>query len=114
MFIDVCCSGGMSSSLCCNRMAKALIATYPALRTTTEPLSTVMNKRKVSFETYDIVLVYGGINVISDASVYDISELFDVIFIAPQVAFMFPLKQDILTAGHEISTITIGNDDNDY
>lgn len=96
MFIYVCCAGGMSSSLFCMRMVKALKEIYPSLHAMSAPISTAMQKKRTYTEKYDLILTYGGIDLINPSNVFDISELLDVIFVAPQVAYLLPLKQEIL------------------
>ncbi|GHU42846.1 hypothetical protein FACS1894193_08850 [Bacilli bacterium] len=96
MFVYICCAGGMSSSLFCIRMVTALETTYPALKVTSVHLATVMAKEKNFREKYDLILVYGGVDVISSENAFDLNQFIDVILIAPQVAYLLPLKQAIL------------------
>lgn len=96
MFVYICCAGGMSSSLFCIRMVTALETTYPALKVTSAHLATVMAKEKNFREKYDLILVYGGVDVISSENAFDLNQFIDVILIAPQVAYLLPLKQAVL------------------
>ena len=96
MFVYICCSGGMSSSLFCIKMVTALEATYPALKVRSAHLDTVMARETIYREKYDMILIYGGIEIIRPENAFDLNQLIDVILIAPQVAYLLPLKQEIL------------------
>jgi cellobiose-specific phosphotransferase system component IIB len=96
MFVYICCSGGMSSSLFCSRMVTALNETYPALKVKAAHLDTVMARESTYRDKYDLILVYGGVEFIRPENAFDLNQLIDVILIAPQVAYLLPLKQAIL------------------
>ncbi|GAB2023201.1 hypothetical protein RyT2_22750 [Pseudolactococcus yaeyamensis] len=96
MFVYICCAGGMSSSLFCIRMVTVLETAYPGLKVTATHLDTVMAKETTYREKYDLLLVYGGVDVISPENAFELNQLIDVILIAPQVAYLLPLKQAIL------------------
>ena len=96
MFVYICCSGGMSSSLFCIKMVTALEATYPALKVRSAHLDTVMARETIYREKYDMILIYGGIEIIRPENAFDLNQLIDVILIAPQVAYLLSLKQELL------------------
>lgn len=96
MFVYICCSGGMSSSLFCSRMVTALNETYPVLKVKAAHLDTVMARESTYRDKYDLILVYGGVEFIRPENAFDLNQLIDVILIAPQVAYLLPLKQAIL------------------
>lgn len=96
MFIYICCAGGMSSSMFCIRMADAINDIYPSLKATSAHISTVLSNEKGYSEKYDIILIYGGIDIISNSNAYEIGELLDVVFVAPQVSYLLASKQEIL------------------
>ena len=96
MLLYIWCAGGMSSSLVCIKMVTALEATYPALKVRSAHLDTVMARETIYREKYDMILIYGGIEIIRPENAFDLNQLIDVILIAPQVAYLLPLKQEIL------------------
>lgn len=96
MFVYICCAGGMSSSLFCIRMVTALNEMYPALKVTSAHLDTVMSKETTYRDKYDLILVYGGVDVINPENAFELNQFIDVILIAPQVAYLLPLKQVVL------------------
>jgi cellobiose-specific phosphotransferase system component IIB len=77
-------------------MVKALRENYPALRVEAGQISSMLANKRSHAEKYDLVLAYGPIDAIQESEAYDLNELIDVIFVAPQVAYLFPLKQEIL------------------
>lgn len=86
----------MSSSLFCIKMVTALETSYPALKVMSAHLATVMTREKNYREKYDLVLVYGGVDAIRSDNAFDLNQFIDVILIAPQVAYLLPLKLAIL------------------
>lgn len=55
-----------------------------------------MARETIYREKYDLILIYGGIEIIRPENAFDLNQLIDVILIAPQVAYLLPLKQEIL------------------
>lgn len=96
MFIYVGCSGGMTSSMFCQRIVKAIDAAESPLRAVFDSVGTIIRRKKEFEGNYDLVFAYGGINFIEPHNAYDFGTIFDVVFIAPQMRHMTKSKQDIL------------------
>lgn len=96
MFIYVGCAGGMTSSMFCQRIVKAIEQVKSPLTAVFDDVGTVI-KRKKEFEGYyDLVFAYGGINYVTPMNAYDFGTTFDVVFIAPQMRHLTNHKKEVL------------------
>ncbi|MGL4696434.1 PTS sugar transporter subunit IIB [Enterococcus larvae] len=96
MFIYVGCSGGMTSSMFCQRIIKAIEKVNSPLRAVYDDVGTIIRRKKEFEGHFDLVFAYGGINYIEPYNAYDFGTIFDVVFIAPQMRHMTKSKQEIL------------------
>lgn len=96
MFIYVGCAGGMTSSMFCQRIIKAIDSANSPLRAVFDSVGTIIRRKKEFKGNYDLIFAYGGINLIQAYNAYDIGTIFDVVFIAPQMRHMTKSKQEIL------------------
>ncbi|GGC94286.1 PTS sugar transporter subunit IIB [Enterococcus wangshanyuanii] len=94
MFVFIGCAGGGTSSMFCQRIVKA--SEHSTLKTSFDDLESVMRHEKELAAESDIIFAYGGINAIRPQIVYDFTQLFDVVLIAPQVRFMTKAKKELL------------------
>lgn len=96
MFIFVGCAGGGTSSLFCQRMVTEINSNDENLRAVFADIEQVLRKQIAYSTNYDLVFAYGGIDCIRSYNAFDIGQLFDVVFLAPQVKFLLPSKVELL------------------
>ncbi|WP_321383940.1 hypothetical protein [uncultured Enterococcus sp.] len=96
MFIYVGCSGGMTSSMFCQRIVKAIDTVESPLKAVFDDIGTIIRRKKEFEGNYDLIFAYGGINYIQAYNAYDFGTIFDVVFVSPQMRHMTKSKQEIL------------------
>ncbi|MGC6767745.1 PTS sugar transporter subunit IIB [Enterococcus sp. LJL51] len=96
MFIYVGCAGGMTSSMFCQRIVRAIETLKSPLTAVFEDVGTIIRRKKEFEGNYDLVFAYGGIDFISPVNAYDFGTTFDVVFVSPQVRHMTKYKREIL------------------
>lgn len=87
MFIYVGCSGGGTSSIFCQKMANE-ISQQQNLTAVFTDVETVFQQQREYGNAYDLIFVYGGIGAIAHHNAFDFGQLFDMVFVAPQVRFL--------------------------
>ena len=85
MLIYVGCAGGMTSSMFCQRIVKAIQEAHSPLTAAFSDVGTVIRRRQEFEGHYDLVFAYGGIHFITPVNAYDMGTIFDVVFVAPQM-----------------------------
>ncbi|MHC5248081.1 PTS sugar transporter subunit IIB [Enterococcus sp. LJL90] len=96
MFIFVGCAGGGSSSLFCQKIAQHVNEEDQNLTAVALDAFTALAKYKAYGDKYDLIFVYGGINALSASSAFEFGQLFDVVFVAPQVRYLTKEKIRLL------------------
>ena len=80
----------------CQKTVAAITADESALTATFDDVGTVINNRKELGSKFDLVFAYGGIDFISNVTVFEFGTIFDVVFVAPQVRYRTRYKQELL------------------
>lgn len=96
MFIFVGCAGGGTSSMFCQRIAKAINATDPNLTAAFGGVNEVLADPIACIGDHDLMFAYGSIDVVRGYSAFDFGQLFDAILVAPQVKYLTVTKQKIM------------------
>ncbi len=97
MFVYIGCAGGGTSSMLCQRVTKAITDYDENLNAVFDTVSNVFRKQLAYGAHYDLVFAYGGLDDIRSYNAFDYGQLFDVVFAAPQVSYLTPLKQQLLS-----------------
>lgn len=117
MFVYICCAGGATSSLLCEKIKKSAIG---KLKVHLDPILLVASDLKAGkLDDYDIILGYGAASAITDNFVneYNLNKLLDLVLIAPQVRFEINNIQKVMnpynipTEGIDMKTFGYMNGD---
>lgn len=87
MFIFVGCAGGGTSSMFCQRMSKEINQHDQNLTAVFDDVTSVFKRQRAYGDQYDLIFAYGGIDAIRSYNAFDFGQLFDVVLVAPQVAY---------------------------
>lgn len=96
MFIYVGCAGGGTSSMFCKKIVDEINQADENLTAVFDDFASVDRKQNSYGEMYDLVFAYGSIDQIRFDTAFEMGNLFDVVFVAPQVRYLTPKKQEIL------------------
>lgn len=96
MFIYVGCAGGGTSSMFCQRMVKEIQQHDENLRAAFADVQSIAKHAAAYSGAYDLVFAYGGAGEIREYTAFEFGNLFDVVYIAPQVRFMTPALRQLL------------------
>lgn len=97
MLIYICCSGGATSSMFCQRIGEASKKTY-----TVGYILEILPDLDMYLETYELVLAYGPVDIVKESNIKEsgLQEKFTGIWIAPQVRFMAPIIKSYYAQFH--------------
>lgn len=87
MFIFVGCAGGGTSSMFCQRMVHEINQHDQNLTAIFDDVTSVFKRQLAYGDQYDLIFAYGGIDAIRSYNAFDFGQLFDVVMVAPQVAY---------------------------
>ena len=96
MFIYVGCAGGGTSSMFCKKIVDEINQADENLTAVFDDFDSVGRKQNSYGEMYDLVFAYGSIDQIRFDTAFEMGNLFDVVFVAPQVRYLTKKKQEIL------------------
>lgn len=96
MFIFVGCAGGGTSSMFCQKIVKEIDTNDQNMRAAFADVKTIFRQYRAYGDAYDLVFAYGGVEAIKSYNAFEFGNLFDVVFVAPQVRYLTPLKRKLL------------------
>lgn len=94
MIIYVCCAGGTTSSMFCQRLTEA--AKESPLRVTMTDINSVVAQADSLSREFDLMFAYGPIDAISVQSAKQLATVFDGVLVCPQVAYLLEHKQALV------------------
>ena len=97
MLIYICCSGGATSSMFCQKIGEASNKKYVV-----GYIADILPKIDEYLKAYELVLAYGAVDFVKEGNVKDtgLQTKLSSIWIAPQVRFMAPTIQSYYAQFH--------------
>lgn len=86
MLVYICCSGGATSSLFCQKIGQAAIGE----KTFVDHIFIVLQDLENLLNSYDMILAYGPAEILNERSIkkYHLETVLDSVWVSPQVRYL--------------------------